>query len=68
MTTSDVIQAIQQQNLQVAAGRIGQPPIPATANVPFDLPINTKGRLVSEEEFENIIVKTRLQRAERLHA
>ena len=58
MTTSDVIQAIQQQNLQVAAGRIGQPPIPANTNVPFDLPINTKGRLVSEEEFENIIVKT----------
>ena len=58
MTTADVIKAIQEQNLQVAAGRIGQPPIPATADVPFDLPINTKGRLVSEEEFENIIVKT----------
>ncbi|MGN6369824.1 MAG: efflux RND transporter permease subunit [Phycisphaerae bacterium] len=58
MTTSDVIKAIQEQNVQVAAGRIGQPPIPASANVPFDLPINTQGRLISEEQFENIIVKT----------
>jgi multidrug efflux pump subunit AcrB len=58
MTTTDVINAIKEQNVQVAAGRIGQPPIPAAANVPFDLPINTQGRLVSEEEFENIIVKT----------
>jgi multidrug efflux pump len=58
MTTTDVIRAIKEQNVQVAAGRIGQPPVPATANVPFDLPINAQGRLVSEEQFENIIVKT----------
>src|SRR5262249_9191672 len=58
MTTADVINAVKEQNIQVAAGRIGQPPIPATADVPFDLPINTQGRLVSEEQFENIIVKT----------
>jgi multidrug efflux pump len=58
MTTTDVINAIQEQNIQVAAGRIGQPPVPPKANVPFDLPINTQGRLASEEEFENIIVKT----------
>jgi multidrug efflux pump len=58
MTTTDVIRAIQEQNVQVAAGRIGQSPVPAGANVPFDLPINTQGRLVSEDQFENIIVKT----------
>src|SRR3982751_2345606 len=58
MTPSDVIDAIQKQNIQVAAGRVGQPPIPAGANVTFDLPINTAGRLSSVEEFENIIVKT----------
>ncbi|HZN67763.1 MAG TPA: efflux RND transporter permease subunit, partial [Tepidisphaeraceae bacterium] len=58
MTPSDVISAIQQQNVQVAAGRIGQPPVPAGASVPFDLPINTEGRLSSEEQFENIIVKS----------
>jgi multidrug efflux pump len=58
MTPSDVITAIQQQNIQVAAGRVGQPPVPAGAVVPFDLPINTEGRLSSEEQFEEIIVKS----------
>jgi multidrug efflux pump len=61
MTPSDVINAIQQQNVQVAAGRIGQPPVPAGASVPFDLPINTEGRLSSEEQFANIIVKSGAQ-------
>jgi multidrug efflux pump len=58
MTPADVITAIQQQNIQVAAGRVGQPPVPAGAAVPFDLPINTEGRLSSEEQFEKIIVKS----------
>ena len=58
MTTKDVINAIQEQNLQVAAGRIGQPPVPAGASIPFDLPINTQGRLLDPQQFENIIVKT----------
>ncbi|HEY7087941.1 MAG TPA: multidrug efflux RND transporter permease subunit [Tepidisphaeraceae bacterium] len=58
MTTNDVIKAIQEQNLQVAAGRIGQPPVPAGAAIPFDLPINTQGRLLDPQQFENIIVKT----------
>ena len=48
MTASDVIQAIQEQNVQVAAGRIGQPPLPTGANVPFQLPLNVQGRLSSE--------------------
>ena len=47
MTASDVIRAIKEQNVQVAAGRIGQPPVPAGANVPFQLPINVQGRLVA---------------------
>ena len=47
MTTTDVIKAIQEQNVQVAAGRIGQPPVPADASVPFYIPINTQGRLAS---------------------
>jgi multidrug efflux pump len=58
MTPSDVISAIQQQNIQVAAGRVGQPPVPQGAVVPFDLPINTEGRLRSVDQFENIIVKS----------
>ncbi len=58
MTTTDVIQAIQEQNVQVAAGRIGQPPLTEGTSVTFDMPINTQGRLLREEDFENIIVKT----------
>jgi multidrug efflux pump len=57
MTASDVIKAIKEQNVQVAAGRIGQPPIPGGANVPFQLPLNVQGRLNSEKQFEDIIVK-----------
>ncbi len=56
LTASDIVNAIREQNVQVAAGTIGTPPI--ETEVPFELTINAKGRLVSEEEFENIIVKT----------
>jgi multidrug efflux pump len=58
MTSGDVIKAIQEQNVQVAAGRIGQPPVPAGTAISFDLPINTQGRLQTPEQFEQIIVKT----------
>jgi multidrug efflux pump subunit AcrB len=57
MTASDVVKAIREQNVEVAAGRLGQPPVPAGATVPFQLPINAQGRLSREEEFEKIIVK-----------
>ena len=56
LTASDIVNAIREQNVQVAAGTIGTPPV--ETEVPFELTINAKGRLVSEEEFENIIVKT----------
>jgi multidrug efflux pump len=56
LTSSDVVNAIREQNVQVAAGVIGQQPVGDTA--PFELTVNAKGRLVSEEEFSNIIVKT----------
>jgi len=42
----------------VAAGGLGQPPIAAGAAVPFQLVIKTQGRLTSEQQFDNIIVKT----------
>src|SRR4051812_368354 len=58
MTSGDVIKAIQEQNVQVAAGRIGQPPVPDGTAIPFDLPINTQGRLATAAQFEQIIVKT----------
>ncbi len=56
LTTRDVIRAIEEQNVQVAAGQIGQPPAPAGQN--FQLSINTLGRLAEPEEFANIIIKT----------
>src|SRR4051794_3878324 len=52
MTAGDVIRAIGEQNVQVAAGRLGAPPVPKGANVPFQVPINTQGRLTTVEEFE----------------
>jgi multidrug efflux pump len=56
MTAGDVTRAIREQNVQVAAGRLGQPPAPAGQN--FQLTLNTLGRLESEEQFRAIVVKT----------
>jgi multidrug efflux pump len=56
LTASDVVAAIREQNVQVAGGVIGQPPVGQPVN--FELQVNVKGRLISEEEFGNIIVKT----------
>jgi multidrug efflux pump len=58
LTASDVIDAVREQNRQVAAGRLGQPPVPTGDSVQFQLPINTAGRLTTEEQFENIVLKT----------
>ncbi|RIK78531.1 MAG: transporter [Planctomycetota bacterium] len=58
LTASDVINAVREQNRQVAAGRLGQPPVPENSPIEFQLPINTRGRLASEEQFENIVIKT----------
>lgn len=55
MTAGDVLQAIRQQNVQVAAGVIGQPPTDSTGA--FQLNVTTQGRLEDAEEFGNIIVK-----------
>ena len=58
LTANDVINAVREQNRQVAAGRLGQPPVPTEQSVQFQLPINTAGRLTSDEQFENIVLKT----------
>jgi multidrug efflux pump len=55
-TPGDVVAAIAQQNLQVAAGQIGQPPKPSRAQQ-FQLTINTLGRLTDPEQFGAIIIK-----------
>jgi hydrophobe/amphiphile efflux-1 (HAE1) family protein len=53
----DVIAAVQEQNVQVAAGIVGGPPLPA-GKVPFQYTINALGRLVEPEQFGEIVVKT----------
>jgi len=56
LTTQDVIRAIEEQNIQVAAGQIGEPPAPSGQD--FQYSINTLGRLTDPEEFADIIIKT----------
>src|SRR5438034_9819637 len=56
LTASDVVNAIREQNVQVASGAIGQQPVSQPVN--FELQINAKGRLISTEEFGQIIVKS----------
>jgi multidrug efflux pump len=55
LSAMDVVTAIAQQNIQVAAGQIGQEPAPPGQQ--FQLAINTRGRLTRPEEFEAIILK-----------
>ena len=56
LTTAEVIAAIREQNVQVAAGQIGQPPAPAGQN--FQYTVNVLGRLSDIEQFEDIVIKT----------
>ena len=56
LTTEDVLSGIREQNVQVAAGQIGQPPAPRGQN--FQYTVNVLGRLTEIEQFEDIIIKT----------
>ena len=56
LTTGDIINAIQSQNVQAAVGRIGARPI--SNDQQLQLNIQTKGRLTSAEEFEKIVIRT----------
>jgi hydrophobe/amphiphile efflux-1 (HAE1) family protein len=55
VTTSDVQQAVREQNVQAPAGQIGQYPSPP--DQPFQYGVEVRGRLVTAEEFANIIVR-----------
>jgi len=55
LTTNEVLAALQEQNVQVAAGKIGEKPNPAGLN--FEYTITTLGRLAEVSQFEQIIVK-----------
>jgi multidrug efflux pump len=56
LTANDVVNALREQNAQVAAGVVGAPPAPK--NTEFQLAINTQGRLQNEDEFADVIVRT----------
>lgn len=55
LTTMDVIAALREQNVQVAAGAVGQPPVPTGQAYQYN--VSTLGRLSSVDEFENVIVR-----------
>src|SRR5690242_8131714 len=56
LTTGDVARAIREQNVEVAAGALNAPP--GRGNAAFQLNINTRGRLITEDDFLNIVVRT----------
>src|SRR5438128_593413 len=56
LTVGDVIRVLREQNVQVAAGRIGQPPVPTGQD--FQYTLSTMGRLIEAEQFADIILKT----------
>jgi multidrug efflux pump len=56
LSASDVVNALREQNVQVAAGALGRPPVPT--GQAFQYTLSTLGRLTEPEEFGNIVVKT----------
>ena len=56
LTSGDVVAALREQNVQVAAGQVGQPPAPR--GIEFQYTMNTVGRLTDPEQFADIIIKT----------
>ncbi len=55
MTPGDVVTALREQNVQVAAGQVGAPPAPGQAD--FQISVNTQGRLETEDQFGDIVVR-----------
>jgi multidrug efflux pump len=56
MTAGDVVKALREQNVQIAAGRVGGQPAPS--GLDYQMTVTTQGRLANAEEFENIVIKT----------
>ncbi len=56
LSAGDVIRVLREQNIQVAAGQIGQPPIPKGQD--FQYTLSTLGRLIEADQFANIILNT----------
>ena len=55
LTATDVVNALTEQNVEIPAGQLGQPP--ADSKQAFQVPVRVVGRLTSPAEFDNIIVK-----------
>ncbi len=55
LTASDVVNALQEQNVEIPAGQLGEPP--ADPKQAFQIPVRVTGRLSSPAEFDNIVVK-----------
>src|SRR6516162_786736 len=56
LTADDVVNVVREQNVQVAAGQIGQPPVPRGTN--FQYTMTTLGRLQDPAQFEDMVLKT----------
>jgi multidrug efflux pump len=56
LSAGDVVKVLREQNVQVAAGQIGQPPVPRGQD--FQYPLSTLGRLLEADQFADIILKT----------
>ncbi|WP_309396267.1 efflux RND transporter permease subunit [Cerasicoccus maritimus] len=56
VSVDEIVAAVQQQNVQVAAGSIGEPPAPP--GQPFQLTVNVQGRLVDPDQFAEIIIRS----------
>ncbi|WP_257446566.1 efflux RND transporter permease subunit [Archangium lipolyticum] len=54
LTPQDVVRVLQEQNLQVAAGQVGQPP--SSTEQPYQIAVRARGRLVEPEEFGEIVL------------
>lgn len=65
ITATDITNALQEQNAQVAAGSVGVPP--QKKDQVFELSVITQGRLITAQDFENVIVRTQPQNGSLVH-
>ena len=65
LTAADVSAALREQNVQIAAGAVGQPPAPG--NQPYEISVRAAGRLTEPDHFESIILKNSGGTLVRLH-
>ncbi len=56
MTAGDVVKALREQNVQIAAGKVGGQPAPS--GLDYQMTVTTQGRLANAAEFENVVIKT----------